>query len=72
MSSNDPGPGANWEQALRAIASEVTRSAERLSRGDLGDLERIARATGIDPERTRGVADDASRWLREQFAPATA
>lgn len=69
MSSNDPGRGANWEQALRMIANEVTRAGERLSRGDLGDLERIARATGIDPERTRGVADDAGRWLRDQFAP---
>ncbi|WP_210495424.1 hypothetical protein [Patulibacter sp. SYSU D01012] len=69
MSSNDPGRGANWEQALRTIATEMTRAGERLSRGDLGDLERIARATGIDPERTRSVADDAGRWLRDQFAP---
>lgn len=67
MSDDRPDRDSNgFEATLRAIAAEVTRSAERLSKADLGDLDHLARATGIDPERARGMAEGAGRWLRDQ------
>jgi hypothetical protein len=51
------------EEALRAISQEVTRSVERISEMD---LDEIARATGIDPDRARGWIDGAGQWLRVQ------
>lgn len=64
--SDDDRP-KSFEETLRSIAAEVTKSAERLSQSDLGDLEKLARAGGLDPERARGMADEAGQWLRRQF-----
>ena len=64
--SDDDRP-KSFEETLRSIAAEVTKSAERLSQSDLGDLERLARASGLDPDRARGMADEAGQWLRRQF-----
>lgn len=64
--SDDDRP-KSFEETLRSIAAEVTKSAERLSQSDLGDLEKLARASGLDPERARGMADEAGQWLRRQF-----
>lgn len=64
--SDDDRP-KSFEETLRSIAAEVTKSAERLSQSDLGDLEKLARAGGLDPERARGMADEAGQWLRKQF-----
>lgn len=64
--SDDDRP-KSFEETLRSIAAEVTKSAERLSRTDLGELENLARASGLDPERARGMADEAGTWLRRQF-----
>lgn len=64
--SDDDRP-KSFEETLRSIAAEVTKSAERLSRTDLGELERMARAGGIDPDRARGMADEAGQWIRKQF-----
>jgi len=64
--SDDDRP-KSFEETLRSIAAEVTKSAERLSQSDLGDLEKLARANGLDPERARGMADEAGQWLRRQF-----
>jgi hypothetical protein len=66
MSSDDDRP-KSFEETLRSIAAEVTKSAERLSRSDLGDLERLARQSGLDPDRARDMADEAGSWLRKQF-----
>jgi hypothetical protein len=66
MSSDDDRP-KSIEETLRAIAAEVTKSAERLASTDLGDLERLARANGIDPDRARGMANLAGGWLRSQL-----
>lgn len=65
--SDDDRP-KSFEETLRSIAAEVTKSAERLSRSELGDLEKLARAGGLDPERARGMADEAGQWLRKQFS----
>jgi hypothetical protein len=69
--SDDDRP-KSFEETLRSIAAEVTKSAERLSRSDLGDLERLAKANGLDPERARGMADEAGQWLRRQFVAGDA
>jgi hypothetical protein len=60
--SDDMSPNS-LEEALRAIAREATRSVERISEMD---LDEIARATGIDPDRARGWIDGAGEWLRVQ------
>jgi hypothetical protein len=62
MSEPDENPNS-FEQALRAIAQEVTRAVERVS--DV-DLDEIARATGADPDRAKRWVDEAGQWLRTQ------
>src|SRR3954454_289020 len=53
----------SFEGAVRAIAQEVTRSVNGVSEMD---LDEIARATGVDPDRARGWIDGAGQWLRVQ------
>jgi hypothetical protein len=65
--SDDDRP-KSFEETLRAIAAEVTKSAERLAQTDFGELERLARQNGLDPDRARGMADEAGDWLRKTFA----
>ncbi|WP_026910600.1 hypothetical protein [Patulibacter minatonensis] len=65
--SDDDRP-KSFEETLRSIAAEVTKSAERLSQTDFGELERLARQNGLDPDRARGMADEAGEWLRRTFA----
>lgn len=62
--SDDGSHRSSFEDALRAIAQEITKSVERVSETDLDDL---ARATGVDPDRARQWVDDAGQWLREQI-----
>jgi hypothetical protein len=50
----------SFEARVRAIAREVSRSAERLAELD---MEEIARSIGVDAERARGLADTAARWF---------
>jgi hypothetical protein len=50
----------NFEDALRAIAQNVSDSLKRLAGEDF-DLEEVVRATGLDPE-------EAKRWARERFS----
>lgn len=59
------------EETLRAIADEVTKGAERFASGNLGGLEDLARASGIDAEPIKQFAEDAGEWLRDQIAAAT-
>ncbi len=53
----------NFEEMVRSIAREVSRSMERASEFD---LDEIAGAIGVDPVRAREWVDGAVGWLREQ------
>jgi hypothetical protein len=53
----------SFEETLRMIAQEVTRSVDRISELD---VDEIARSAGLDPDRARGWIDDAGQWLRSQ------
>src|SRR5688500_10277819 len=59
----------SFEEALRAIAQEVTRSVERLQ--DL-DMDEVARTAGVAPELAKRWVEDAGEWLRERTAPVPA
>lgn len=70
MSADQPDRDPkSFEETLRAIAAEVSKSAERFT--NISDLERLARASGIDAEPLKQFADDAGKWLREQVNAAT-
>jgi hypothetical protein len=62
MSEDDPG-NESFEEKVRAIAREVSRSVERLA--DF-NVDEIADAIGVDAERARQLADTAARWLNGQ------
>jgi hypothetical protein len=53
----------NFEDMFRALARELGRSAERITRFD---VDEIANAIGVDPDRAREWADTAGDWLRAQ------
>jgi hypothetical protein len=63
MSDEDDEKPMSLEETLRAIADEVQRNLERVSQADLDD---IARAAGVDPERARRFVAGAGDWLRTQ------
>ncbi|MFA4928078.1 MAG: hypothetical protein WC558_06145 [Patulibacter sp.] len=72
MSDEQPDRGRrSLEETLRAIADEVTKGAERFASGNLGDLEDLARASGIDAEPIKQFAEEAGEWLRDQISAAT-
>ena len=62
MCPNDPNFDS-FEEALRSIAREVSRSAERMSQVD---LDQIAESFGVDAARAREWFDSATTWLRSQ------
>ncbi|HWF24877.1 MAG TPA: hypothetical protein VG275_05490 [Solirubrobacteraceae bacterium] len=62
MSPHDEGP-ESFEERLRAIAREVSRSIERVAQVD---LDEIASAMGVDPGRANEWVDGAMGWLRTQ------
>jgi hypothetical protein len=62
MSPHDEG-SESFEARLRAIAREVSRSIERVAQVD---LEEIASAMGVDPNRANELMDGAMGWLRTQ------
>jgi hypothetical protein len=53
----------SFEEKVRSIAREVSRNAERMAHVD---VDEIAEAVGLDPERAREWVDSAGRWLRTQ------
>jgi hypothetical protein len=55
----------NFEERLRAMADEISRSVQRISEADLADL---AERYGVDPDRARTFADTASRWLGNRLS----
>jgi hypothetical protein len=50
----------SFEERVRAIAREVSRSVERLTELD---MDEIARAVGVDADRARDFVDNAGRWV---------
>jgi hypothetical protein len=61
----DDGNRDSFEEMIRAIAREVSRSVEDMAHIDLDD---IAGSVGVDPERARQWLDGAGQWLRSQSA----
>jgi hypothetical protein len=55
----------NFEDRLRAIAEEISRSVQRFSELD---MEELSQRYGVDAERARAFADAAGRWLNDRFA----
>jgi hypothetical protein len=53
----------SFEERVRSIAREFSRSAERMAQFD---LDEVAETIGIDPIRAREWMDAASVWLRAQ------
>jgi hypothetical protein len=50
----------SFEDRVRAIAREVSRSVERLA---AMDMDEVARTIGVDAERAKGLVDTAGRWF---------
>lgn len=59
MSEHDEG-SESFEERVRSIAREVSRSVERLAQLD---IDEIARTIGVDADRARNLADSAGRWF---------
>ena len=55
----------NFEARLRAIAEEISRSAQRFSEVD---MEELSQRYGVDADRARAFADAAGRWLNDRFS----
>src|SRR3979411_2273840 len=55
----------SWEETVRWIAREISRSVERVSEVD---LEEIAGNMGVDADRAKQWVDFAGRWGRGQAA----
>jgi hypothetical protein len=62
MPPDDEGQ-ESFEEKVRAIAREVSRSIERVAQVD---LEEIAHTMGVDPDRATEWVDTAMGWLRTQ------
>lgn len=57
----------SFEDRLRAIADEVSRSVQRMSEVD---MEELSERYGVDAERARTFMDAAGRWINDHLAPA--
>lgn len=55
----------SFEDRVRAIADEISRSVQRIS--DV-DMEELSQRYGVDAERARAFADAAGRWLTDHLA----
>jgi hypothetical protein len=54
-----------FEDRLRAIADEISRSVQRFSELD---VEELSQRYGVDAERARAFADAAGQWLNDHFS----
>ena len=54
-----------FEDFLRAVADEVSRSVQRMSEFDVDEL---SQRYGVDADRARAFADAAGRWLNDRFS----
>jgi hypothetical protein len=57
---DDPNEDS-FEETVRSIVREVSRSIERVTQGDFDD---VADALGVDLVRAKEVAESAVAWLR--------
>jgi hypothetical protein len=55
----------SFEDRLRAVAAEISRSVQRMSEVD---LEEIAERYGVDADRARSFADAAGQWLNDHMS----
>jgi hypothetical protein len=55
----------SFEDRLRAIADEVSRSMQRISELDMDEL---SQRYGVDAERARAFTDAAGRWLNDRIS----
>jgi hypothetical protein len=55
----------SFEDRLRAMADEISRSMQRMSELDVDDL---AAKYGVDADRARSFADAAGRWLSDHLS----
>jgi hypothetical protein len=62
MSADEEGQ-ESFEEKVRSIAREFSRSIERVAQVD---IEEIAEAMGVDPARASGWVEGAMGWLRTQ------
>lgn len=54
----------SFENRLRAIADEISRSVQRISELD---LEELSQRYGVDADRARAFADAAGQWLSDHL-----
>ncbi|HET8978080.1 MAG TPA: hypothetical protein VFN87_07970 [Solirubrobacteraceae bacterium] len=55
----------NFEDKLRAMADELSRSLQRMSEVDLSE---VAERFGVDADKARNFADAAGQWLSGQIS----
>jgi hypothetical protein len=55
----------SFEDRLRAIADEISRSVQRISEVD---MEELSQRYGVDADRARAFADAASQWLNDHLS----
>jgi hypothetical protein len=55
----------SFEDRLRAIADEISRSVQRMSELD---MEELSQRYGVDADRARAFADAAGRWLNDRLS----
>ena len=58
-----PSDDESFEEKVRSIAREFSRSIERVAQVD---IEEIAEAVGVDPARASEWVEGAMGWLRSQ------
>jgi hypothetical protein len=59
----DEDRNERFEEMMRSLAREIGSAAERFTHVD---VDEIADAIGVDPDRAREWADTAGSWLRAQ------
>jgi hypothetical protein len=59
------GEPDSFEERIRAIADQISRSMQRISEVD---LEQLAEGYGVDVDRARSAANAASQWLSEHLS----
>jgi len=56
----------SFEQKVRALANELSRSAERLLKSI--DIDEVAQQIELGGERFRDLADSTARWIGDRFS----
>ena len=55
----------SFEDRVRAIADEISRSMQRISEVD---MEELSQRYGVDADRARAFADAAGQWLNDRLS----